>query len=77
VTLALEALLSLDAPRVRRAWDRPVVRAGAALATLAAAVVGVVLVGPVAVTVLVAGLAAYLALLAAVSIRETRDSGPR
>lgn len=69
-TLTLEGLLSLDAPRVRRAWDRPVVQVAAVVVAFVAAALGVVLVGPVAVTVLVAALVTYLLVLVAVSLRD-------
>lgn len=69
-TLGFETLLSADAPRVRRAWDRPAVQAGAVVAAFAAAAVGVARVGPVAVTVLLAGLGTYLLVLAGASLRD-------
>lgn len=69
-TLGLEALLSMDAPRVRRAWDRPSVQVGAVVAAFVVAVVGVARVGPVAVTVLLAGLGTYLLVLAGASLRD-------
>ncbi|MFC6825997.1 hypothetical protein [Halopelagius fulvigenes] len=73
--LVLEGLLSFDAPRVRRAWDRPAVQIGAVLAAFVAAAVGVARVGPVAVTVVVAGLATYLLVLGGVSLRDAlRDA---
>lgn len=69
-TLVLEGLLSLDAPRVRRAWDRPVVQTAAVVAAFVAAALGVAAVGPAAVTTLVAALGTYLLFLAVVSLRE-------
>jgi hypothetical protein len=65
--LLLEALLTRDAQRVRRVWDRPAVQAGSVLAAFALAGGGVLLLGPVAVTILVGGLSAYLLVLGAVS----------
>lgn len=69
-TLALEGLLALDAPRVRRAWDRPVVQSAAVVAAFVAAALGVAAVGPAALTTLSAALGTYLVLLAAVSLRD-------
>lgn len=69
-TLVLEGLLALDAPRVRRAWDRPAVQSAAVVAAFVAAALGVAAVGPVAVTALLAALGTYLLVLVAVSLRD-------
>lgn len=69
-TLAVEGLLALDAPRVRRVWDRPVVRSAAVVAAFVAAAVGVAAVGPAALTALLSALGTYLLVLAAVSLRD-------
>jgi hypothetical protein len=62
--LAVEALLSARASRVRAVWERPGVQLVAVVAGLALAAVGVSLAGPVAATVLAAGLLTYLVFLA-------------
>lgn len=69
-TLAAEGLLALDAPRVRRAWGRPVVQSAAVVAAFVAAALGVAAVGPAALTALLAALGTYLFVLAAVSLRD-------
>lgn len=71
--LALEALLSLRAARVRAVWERSAVQAAAVLLGVAAAALAVAALGPVAATVLVAGLCAYLAVLTAVTLRDALE----
>jgi hypothetical protein len=66
--LAVEALLSARAARVRAVWERPDVQLVAVVAGLCLAAAGVALVGPVVATVLAAGLVAYLALLAVLTV---------
>ena len=68
--LALEALLSLRAARVRAVWARPTVQAAAAVLGVGLSALAVLRFGPVAATALVAGLCAYLLVLAAVTLRE-------
>ena len=71
-TLALEALLSVRADRVRTVWARPVVQVGSVVCVVAAAAAGIVLVGTAALTALVSGLATYLLLLAVVAVADRR-----
>lgn len=68
--LALEALLSLRAARVRAVWERPAVQATAVALGIGLLAVAASLLGPAAATVLAAGLCAYLLLLAAVTLRD-------
>ena len=65
-----EAALTRRRAVVRRVWARPTVRGGAVLGAFGGAALATTLVGPRALVALVAGLAAYLALLGAVTARE-------
>ncbi|ADQ67669.1 hypothetical protein C499_17904 [Halogeometricum borinquense DSM 11551] len=66
--LAIEALLSLRATRVRREWERPAVQLASVAVGLVVAAVGVAVLGPLAATVLAAGLCTYLGFLVALTL---------
>jgi hypothetical protein len=70
--LTLEWVLSLDASRVRRVWEHRAVQAAAVAATAVGVALGVVAVGPWALTAVLAGLCAYLLVLLAVELRDRR-----
>ncbi|MDS0293171.1 hypothetical protein [Halogeometricum luteum] len=69
-SLALEALLSLRAARVRAVWERPAVQAAALVLGGGLSVLAVLRFGPAAATALAAGLCAYLLVLAVATLRD-------
>ena len=71
-TLALEAVLTVRADRVRAVWSHPAVQVGSVVAVCVGTAAGVALVGPAALTALVSGITTYLLLLASAAVADRR-----
>jgi hypothetical protein len=75
-TLLTEWLLSRDVDRVRSTWGRAGVQVAAVVAAVSGAALAWRLVGAWVLTAAVAGLVAYLGLLAGVELRSRRRRAP-